>query len=446
VTSKSFTHYFENLKSLLILSFPLMIIQVFNQARGIVDVAMIGHVDEINLAGLSLATSIFTLLFLGIGSFSFAMISVFSELYAKKEFKEIKFYAQQLVYFNIISGALFALFCMNAGFLFSGLDLLPETKQVAAEYLEVMGYSAIFACLGMALQCLMQSFVKNNHLLMITFVSFFLNIPLNYVFIYGVDGVLDPMYAKGCAIATAICFVFDFLAVAIYCAYHKEMTPFSKLHKIDFKEFKTIFKLGYPMALGMMMEVGLFAALAFLVAKYGEATVGANQIALNFTGIVYMFSVGASMAIMQRVSFLRGLDDLDKIKQTVWGAVNISLLLSLVTISVTLAFKEQIIMSYTDSEIMSAIAIKILLISVFYQLFDSMQAIGLGVLRAYKLNAAATKRAFVCYWIIGIIGGDILSRFYGAYGYWIGLIICFMVAAVLYYRKIYQVVWQNAEK
>ncbi|MCP4356140.1 MAG: MATE family efflux transporter [Proteobacteria bacterium] len=441
MNSKSIHSYFANIKSLLILSLPLMVIQVFNQARSIVDVMMVGHVDEINLAGLSLASSAFVLLFLFVSSFSFALIAVFSELYAKKDFEKIRFYAQQSIYFSIIGGILLGIFFMNTDFLFAKLNIQDKTKDIASSYLQIMGFSSIFACAGMALKSLMQSFVKNNQLLLITAIGFALNIPLNMIFIYGVDGLIEPMYAKGAAIATGICFVFDFVAVGIYCAMHEDMNPFKKLSKIDYREQRNIINLGFPVSLGMVMEVGLFVALAFLVSKFGETVIGANQIAINFTGLVFMFSLGVSMAVMQRVSFLKGLGDTEQIKQTVVSSLNVSLLLSLVTISLTLIFKTSIVALYTDNAPISAIAIRMLTISIAYQLFDSLQTISLGILRAYKLNKEATKMAFVCYWIIGILGGEVLSRFYGVYGYWMGLIICFMIASVLYYRKVYTVVW-----
>ena len=443
MNSKTIQNHLTSIKSLLILSLPLMVIQVFNQARSIVDVMMIGHVDEINLAGLSLASSTFMLLFLFVSSFSFALIAVFSELYAKQDFDKIRFYVQQSVYFSVISGLLLGIFFMNTDFLFAKLNIQQETKDIASDYLTIMGFSSVFGCVAMALKSLMQSFVKNNQLLLITAIGFALNIPLNLVFIYGVEGFIDPMHARGAAVATAICFVFDFVAVAIYCMMHEEMNPFKKLSKFNYKEQRNIINLGLPVGLGLVMEVGLFVALAFLVSKFGETVIGANQIAVNFTGVVFMLSLGVSLAVMQRVSFLKGLGDIEEIKQTVFSSVNISLLLSFVTISLTLMFKDSIVAMYTDDTLISAIAMKMLTISIAYQLFDSLQAIGLGILRAYKLNSSATKMAFVCYWIIGMLGGEILSRFYGAYGYWMGLIICFMVAATLYYRKVYVVVWKN---
>tara|TARA_Y100001960_G_scaffold327972_1_gene415641 strand:- start:2302 stop:3621 length:1320 start_codon:yes stop_codon:yes gene_type:complete len=432
-------NYITEMKKLFCLALPLMLAQLFNSGKGMVDTMMVGNIDKFSLAGLSLANGVFMLVILfgaGVGA---ALVATLSRLYAQKDFEKMHFYGMQGVYLNTIIALFTAVFLFFADSLFHQLgNLDTQTTDLAGDYLKVLAIIWPFASLLFILRPILQSFVKNKEILYISGAMFIMNIPLNYIFIYDLD-----MGAIGSAYATAICFIFEVAALLAYILKSKEMNIFSKCIKIDWYEIRSLLKLGTPIGLSIMLSIALFTSVTFMLAEYGEEYVGAHHLATNFLGFVFMFGLGLNFALVQRVSFFIGLNQVEKIKLIVVSSAALSVLVSLFTMCMTYAFRYQIADIYTNNEAIIAIAVNIFVISMLYQMFDSLQAVGTGILRAYKLNRQTFMIALFTYWVIGFGSGYYLSQDHGIYGYWYGFCICFLASTILYFRKIYKVVWKG---
>ncbi|MCP4356141.1 MAG: MATE family efflux transporter [Proteobacteria bacterium] len=437
MNKKAVFSYFYDIKSLLILALPLMLMQFFGYSIGMIDVMMVGHIDESNLAGLALAVSVHSVIFLLFSSFGVPVLSNISKLYAEERFSDIRAYFQQFLYCCVIVGIVLTVFFMNSDFIFSQLNIQDKTKDIASDYLNILGTVTVFGCVSSGLKNLMRAFAKNKVLLTVVIAGMPINILLNYVLIFGIDGVVPAMHARGSAISSAFIIVVDFIICLVYCMRHEEMNPFKNFVKIKWRSIKKIFAAGIPVSAGLVMETGLFSTLTFMCAKYGETTIGGHQVALNFRGVIYMLYFGLSMAVVQRIAFLRGLKRDDEIKHTILSAAGLSLLLSFITINITLFFRKEIASLYSNDESVVVIAMQILLIYATFQAFDGLRIIGLAIMRAYNLNKEAAKFAFFCYWCVGFVSGVILSRFYGVFGYWMGLVLCFMILTYCFYSKIY---------
>lgn len=432
-------NYINEIKKLFLLALPLMLIQVFNSGKGIVDTMMVGNIDKLNLAGLSLAVGLYIVIMLFSAGVATANIALYSKLRAKKQIDKIKYHAQQNLYLNIIISIVISLILINCGVIFDSLgNLQQETRQIATDYLIVMGYIFPVANLLFLFRPLMQAFIKNKFLLFVSGMIFFLNIPLNYFFIYNLE-----LRAIGSAYSTAICFMLEALIVFGYVFKHKDMNFFSNFSKVDFSVIKKSFLIGLPIGLAIMVEVSLYTAITFLLAKYGEEAVGAHHLATNYLGFIFMFSLGLSFALTQRVSHFLGLKQYEEIKTVVLSATALSLMVNVFTICITLILKEQIAMLYTSNIYIIAIAANMLLISCVYQAFDGLKVVSSGILRAYKLNRQAFNYSLLSYWLVGFGAGYVLSLEYGYYGFWYGFIFCYVIAALLFYRKVYTTVWKS---
>ena len=439
-------NYIAEMKKLFGLALPLMLVQLFNSGKGIVDTMMVGNIDKINLAGLSLGSGVYIVIVLFSAGFGSATIAVLSRLYATKDYNDIRFYSQQSLYLNFILSIITMLFLLNGEFFFSGLtNLEAETKQIATDYLKVLAWVYPISSTMFVFRPIMQAFIKNKQLLVISGIMFFLNIPLNYLLIYGA-GPIPEMGAIGSAYSTAICFLLEIAALAWYVARHKEMNFFYNFVKPDWYEIRKLFLLGLPIGLAIAMEVGLFTFVTFLLAEYGEETVGAHHLSTNFLGFIFMFSLGLSFALMQRVSFFLGLNEVEKIKLTTISSAALSILVSGFTICITFLFRNEIAGLYTSNVNIILIATNILIISLFYQVFDGLQITAVGVLRAYKMNRQSFNYAFIAYWGVGFCSGYLLSQKFGVYGYWYGFCLCFITATILCYLKVYKVVWLGHTK
>lgn len=78
-----------------------------------------------------------------------------------------------------------------------------------------------------------------------------------------------------------------------------------------------------------------------------------------------------------------------------------------------------------------------MLLAALYQISDSVQVIGSGVLRGYKDTRAIFFITFIAYWVLGLPSGyllaltDALVPAMGPSGFWIGFIIGLTFAAIM---------------
>ncbi|WP_302789474.1 MATE family efflux transporter, partial [Escherichia coli] len=94
----------------------------------------------------------------------------------------------------------------------------------------------------------------------------------------------------------------------------------------------------------------------------------------------------------------------------------------------TATFREPIALLYNDSPAVVAMGSQLMLLAALYQISDSVQVIGSGVLRGYKDTRAIFFITFIAYWVLGLPSGyllaltDVVVPAMGPSGFWIGFI------------------------
>jgi len=83
------------------------------------------------------------------------------------------------------------------------------------------------------------------------------------------------------------------------------------------------------------------------------------------------------------------------------------------------------------------IASRLLIIAAFFQLFDGMQVVGLGILRGLGDVRIPTVITLLAYWVLGIPLGYLLGikLDYGVEGVWWALLLGLLVASVLLFVR-----------
>ena len=101
------------------------------------------------------------------------------------------------------------------------------------------------------------------------------------------------------------------------------------------------------------------------------------------------------------------------------------------------ALREQIALLYNDNPEVVALASHLMLLAAVYQISDSIQVIGSGVLRGYKDTRSIFFITFIAYWVLGLPCGYILALTdlvvdrMGPAGFWMGFILGLTSAAIM---------------
>ena len=94
----------------------------------------------------------------------------------------------------------------------------------------------------------------------------------------------------------------------------------------------------------------------------------------------------------------------------------------------TVSLREQIALFYNNNPEVVALAAQLMLLAAVYQISDSIQVIGSGILRGYKDTRSIFYITFTAYWVLGcqahiLALTDLVVQPMGPAGFWIGFII-----------------------
>lgn len=140
------------------------------------------------------------------------------------------------------------------------------------------------------------------------FLGLLVNIPVNYVFIYGHLG-MPELGGVGCGVATAAVYWVMFIAMLSYIKRARSMRDIRNergFQKPDTAVMKRLVQLGLPIALALFFEVTLFAVVALLVSPLGIIDVAGHQIALNFSSLMFVLPMSLAAAVTIRVGYRLG--------------------------------------------------------------------------------------------------------------------------------------------
>ncbi|MCZ4339517.1 MATE family efflux transporter [Shewanella colwelliana] len=427
-------------KRLIQLALPVLIAQVTQTMMGFIDTVMAGRVSAVDMAAVAIGGSLWLPALLFVQGLLLAFTPVFAHHHGADDQKAIQPIAFQAAYIAIIGSVLVISFLYFAPEIFKLMGLETQLAALSVQYLYGFAWGVPAFVLYQVLRGCSEGISYTLPTMIIGFVGLAVNIPANYIFIYGHFGV-PAMGGAGCGIATALVFWAMFIAMAVYMQAHsrfKALAPFSAFHKPQWTTIWQMTKHGMPIALALFFEVSLFAIIALLLAPLGANVVAGHQIALNFSSIVFMLPLSIGIAVSIRVGYYLGQEKEQVAKLVTKVGLTIAFSLALITAAITVLFKTQIALLYNNNPEVVTLAGSLMFLAALYQLSDSVQVVAAGALRGYKDTRSAFYITLVSYWGIGMLLGYLLAQTniivpaMGAHGFWIGLIAGLTSAALLF--------------
>jgi len=434
------TSFFSHAKSLAKLAYPILIAQLIQNLMGFADIVMAGRVSATDMAAVAVANSIWLPVILTVYGLIMALAVIVSQLAGAKNYLAISEQTYQTAWIALTLGiSLIGLYYLIAPIIAPTVELEGNLKPLLFDYLRYIVWGAPGYCLYLVLRNYSEGLSYTKPTMVISIIGLLVNIPANYIFIYGEFGA-PALGGAGCGIATAIVYWAMFIGMLIYTFSSKilKQAPlFDKFYWPNWSKIKNIITLGVPIALSLLFEVSLFAVVAILLVPFGAETVASHQIALNFSSLIFMVPLSLAMATTIKIGNAIGNNDNQKAKDYTVHSIVLGLLLAVFTAIITLIFRVPIVSIYTTELPVIELAANILLLATLYQFSDTVQVVSAGALRGYKDTKSILYITFVSYWLVGLTIGLILGITnwvvpkMGPYGFWIGFIVGLSTAAVL---------------
>ena len=433
-------NFISHSKSLLKLTYPILIAQLIQNLMGFVDIVMAGRVSATDLAAVAVANSVWLPLILTIYGLIMALSAIVSQLAGANKYTDIVEQTYQTAWIAFVLGlSLIGIYYLLTPIISPLVTLEGNLEELMLDYLGYIVWGAPGYCLYLVLRNYSEGLSYTKPTMIISIIGLLVNIPANYIFIYGKFG-MPALGGAGCGLATALVYWSMFISMLIYCYYSKilkQASLFSAFYWPVLAEIKAILALGIPIALSLLFEVSLFAIVAIILVPFGAEVVASHQVALNFTGLIFMVPLSIAMATTIKVGFAIGNNNVKQARDYTMYSIILGLALACFTALVTVLFRTQIASVYSTEGPVIELAASLMLLAAIYQFSDTIQVVSAGALRGYKDTKSILYITFVSYWLIGLSVGLILGLTdwvvpkIGPFGFWIGFIVGLTTAAVL---------------
>ncbi len=419
------------------LAWPIMVTQVAQIGSAFVDSTMAGHYSAVDLAAISIGGSIWVALMVTLLGLTLAINPLVAHRVGAQDLQAIPGIVQQ----GLWQGLAFALAGMGIAWLIapffslSGLD--AESADKATRFLRAvvwglpaLAFHRVLACYSASLNC-------TRPMMFIALFGLALNVPVNWVLIYGKFG-FPELGGVGCGYATAFCMWVSAALLAVWIRWapvYRKTQPLQNWQPPEPGLQRQLFKLGLPIGMLFLVEVSAFSMIALLIARLGNVQVAAHQIALNFTGIVFMIPSALGHAMTVRVGHALGAGNARQAQETGYTGIYMGLIYAIFSALLIGLGNEIITTLYTTDQAVRTLAAQLLFYAAIFQLGDATQTILAGILRGYKITQWPMLIYIGAFWLLGIPLGYALAFGYGkgANGFWQALVLALMIAAVLLY-------------
>ncbi|MEO3417366.1 MATE family efflux transporter [Roseovarius sp. CAU 1744] len=430
--------YRHHAKRVLTLGLPLIGSHLAQFAVTLSDAVMLGWYSVEALAAEVLGGTLWFVLFIMGSGFAFAVMPMVAAAYEAGNETQVRRVTRMGLWASTLFGVVVLPLAIWSEALFIGLGQDGDTSALAADYLTIVGWSIVPALLVMVLKSFLAALERTQIVLWVTVGSVFLNILVNYLLIFGNWG-FPELGIRGAAIASLSVSTGSLVVLVIYISrVTPEFSLFQRFWRPDWEALAQVFRVGWPIGLTNLCEVGLFAASSVMMGWLGTLPLAAHGAALQVTSAVFMVHMGLSNAATVRAAQAYERGDNCGLRDGAKVVTVMSIFTALLTVLAFLLVPEFLIglfMHPGEPERAAVIAIGVALLAAaaLFQLVDAAQVMALGLLRGLQDTKIPMLIAAVSYWLIGVPASYLLGfpLGLGGVGIWLGLAIGLALAGVL---------------
>ena len=382
---------------------PLIVNNLSIAGMQFADAVMAGRLGVETLAAVAIGGSLWFFAFtIGLGLLM-AIAPIAARHYGAGDAHLIGRYTRQGIYLGIalaIPVIFAAQYLVGPLLVFIPID--PGFREMTIGYTQAITLGAPGMFVFLALRFTTEGIGVTKPIMYISFFAIVCNVFLNWVLIFGNLGAPE-LGAVGCGLASAITMWLMAIIMVVYMVSarrYKVIGIFSRLAPPRLKVLREIFSLGFPIAVTITAEAGLFNAVSILMGTLGAVITAAHQIAISFASTMFMIPLALSSAITVRVSHELGAGQLKRARYA--GGFGIFACGAFMACSAIflIVFSDSIVTMYTNNELVKDIAISLLLMAALFQVGDGVQIGAAGALRGYKDTRVPMIINTFSYWVL----------------------------------------------
>ena len=401
---------------------PASVGSLFQTFYNLVDTWFAGRISAEAIAAIAKSFPIyFTIIAIGVGLTAGTNTLIGNNLGANNKRKASLFVAQSIL-FAIFLSILVTIFGLNVSdFLLSLMGSDQEGIILSRKYLDIIFYGTIIVLIQISLNGTLNAQGDTKSYRNVLIFSFFLNIFLNPLFIFGY-GFVPAFGIAGLAIATVLAQFIGllYLGFKVYCCELKQylkiqcfIPKFDLLNELIYQTIPVMFSM-------LLIGVGLFNILYF-IGQFGDLATAGYGAALRVEQVFLLPVIGLNTAVLSIGGQNFGANNYDRIRELYKKALLFGSLFMICAGVIIFTGAEYLVSLFTENLVAiqhGAIYLKVAaLIGPIYPVFfittAVFQAVKKPLYSLYLSILRLTALPFLSLWyVINIKGGDYEDIFY----------------------------------
>jgi MATE family multidrug resistance protein len=422
-------------RALLRLAAPIMLIALVNMGMSITDTAMVSALFGAEaLAAVAVGSDLYSILFyLGAG-----VLGGLAPFYTAAAVRADPAEQARLERLGLILVALLAAPLVPAVWLapdwLARLGLDPAFLDRGRGYTHAIALT-LAPMLGVALyRTVLTAAERPRVFLKVTIAMLPLNAGANWLLMTG-PGPLPAFGPAGAGLASLLVAT---LSLATLAAIARRGRPRALAPApIAWRDLAAVLRVGLPIGIATVAEVGVFLGATIYAATLGAADVAAHTLALRTAGLAYAVPTALLQAAMVRTARARTLGDPELQRAVVAGSLGLGLAAGALLLAALAAGAQPLAQNFFDASpaglAAAALAAQLLLLLGLMELLAGPGLAAAGLLRGQKDTRAPMLFSLFGHWAIGAPLGLLLCEAFGLgiVGVWIGLTAGMACAALL---------------
>lgn len=421
---------------LISLSIPVVAGLAGATALSVIDSFMLAPLGTVPLAAASLTQSVLVIFYAGLYGFIGAVGPLAGHAHGADEPHRLSEVLLHGLLLGLGGGFIGACGMADVLYLLPYAHQPQEVLDVLPKYWLAMSALLVPYTMSMVVKLFLDSIGRPWTSALLTLLPVPINIPLNWMLIYGNWGF--PAYGLlGAGIASFASVLAGLIIMLLYLKLAPSMALYRRSFRFSRRSLSRLTREGVPMAIQYLSEGGAVAIAGILIGLLGATALAANQIVFSLAVLIYMVPLGMAAAVSIRISQAIGGGAPHRARSVGLAGLGVVTLWMIGFTILMVGWGDGIARLFLDEPEVIAAATAIFVTVGVMQIFDGVQSVALGALRGVLDNDWPTRISLVAYWLVAlplsIVFGFKLH--YGAPGVWAGFGAGLAVAAILLFWR-----------
>jgi len=332
------------------LAIPASVGTLFQTFYNIVDTFFAGKISPEALSALSKSFPIYFIIIATSIGVSVAGTSLIGNSIGENNKKNILYYFSHIIIYGLIISIIITFLGLNySEKVFYLMGSTSEVTNLGTSYTDIIYYGSILFILVVSLNSLLHAEGDTKTYRNVLIISFFLNIILNPIFIFGFL-FIPALGVKGIAVATLIAQFVAFIIILIKVILNERVKEITKeFFSIKLYYLKNIFFQSMPITIAIS-GYSIAASIVYTFIGFsGENAVAGYGAATRIEQVVLLPILGINTAIISIISQNFGAKNFDRIRQAYFTSIKYGLFIMIIS-GILVYFTSSIIPSFFSND------------------------------------------------------------------------------------------------